>query len=167
MTDKALALAVGAVLAAALSACTAHAEPSKFPDISRYTPVNIADYRINTTTPGHPSSEIYFLTPDGITCNFPIGAAQCSGNNLPAIPPASGLNEVNWIGTDTGLKKTTEGPISGVVHGQQVKTLPPFHSITLSGVICGVDDAKMTACKDAQGRGFVLSPAGSGWLPKV
>ncbi|AYE99659.1 hypothetical protein C0J29_32365 (plasmid) [Mycobacterium paragordonae] len=165
MTGKTL-IAAGAVVVAVLSGCTAHAEPSKFPDLSGYTPVNIADYRIDMTTPGHPSSEIYFLTPDGITCNFPIGAAQCRGNNLPGIPPAEGSG-VNWIGTDTGLKQTNEGPVSGVVHGQQVKTLPPFHSITLSGVICGVDDKRMTACKDPQGRGFVLSPSWSGWIPKV
>lgn len=164
--------AAGAVLTAAITACTAHAEPSKFPDLSGYTPVNIADYRIDTTTPGHPSSGTYFLTPDGITCNFPIGAAQCSGNNLPGVPPATsnpaaGINMVNWVGTDTGLKQTNEGPASDVINGQQIKTLPPFHSITVSGVICGVDDKKMTACKDPQGRGFVLSPAWSGWLGKI
>lgn len=83
MTATALSFAVGVVGTVALSACTAHAEPSKFPDMSGYTPVNIADYRIDMTTPGHPSSGIYFLTPDGILCVFPIGAAQCSGNNLP------------------------------------------------------------------------------------
>ncbi|MBZ4620668.1 hypothetical protein GBO18_12020, partial [Mycobacterium avium subsp. hominissuis] len=35
------------------------------------------------------------------------------------------------------------------------------------GVVCGVDDSGTTACKDPQGRGFVLSPHGSGWLPHV
>ncbi|QCR71458.1 hypothetical protein FCV17_06315 [Mycobacterium avium subsp. hominissuis] len=33
--------------------------------------------------------------------------------------------------------------------------------------ICGVDNSGTTACKDPQGRGFVLSPHGSGWLPHV
>ncbi|MBS9535178.1 hypothetical protein KIH27_16445 [Mycobacterium sp. M1] len=56
---------------------------------------------------------------------------------------------------------------SDTIHDQPIKTLPPFHSIALGGVICGVDDAGTTACKDPQGRGFVLSPKGSGWLPHV
>jgi hypothetical protein len=30
-----------------------------------------------------------------------------------------------------------------------------------------VDNAGTTACKDPQGRGFVLSPRGSAWLPHV
>src|SRR5882757_9154285 len=43
----------------------------------------------------------------------------------------------------------------------------PFHSITFNGATCGVDDSGTTACEDSQGRGFILSPAWSGWLPKV
>lgn len=69
MTGKTL-IAAGAVVVAVLSGCTAHAEPSKFPDLSGYTPVNIADYRIDMTTPGHPSSEIYFLTPTALPATF-------------------------------------------------------------------------------------------------
>jgi len=45
--------------------------------------------------------------------------------------------------------------------------LSPFHTLTVFGVTCGVDDKKMTACKDPQGRGFVLSPSWSGWIPKA
>ncbi|MDR3663178.1 MAG: hypothetical protein P4L86_22810 [Mycobacterium sp.] len=48
-----------------------------------------------------------------------------------------------------------------------LKTLPPFHALTVNGVICGVEDARTTACKDAQCRGFVLSPKGAIWLPHV
>jgi len=47
------------------------------------------------------------------------------------------------------------------------KQLPAFHTIIVNGVTCGVDDKKMTACKDPQGRGFILSPAWSGWLPNL
>jgi hypothetical protein len=60
----------------------------------------------------------------------------------------------------------TNAPIAAS-GGPTFKTLPPMHSITVSGVICGVDDAGTTACKKAQARGFVLSPHGSGWLPHV
>ncbi|WP_207546570.1 hypothetical protein [Mycobacteroides chelonae] len=165
-------MTAGMLAAALLNACTAHAEPPKLPDISGYTPVNAQDYAIDTTTPGHPSTGTYFVTPDGIMCGFSNIQAQCTGNNFPAVAPAisdpdRGINGVNWIGTTTGLQQTNEGPVSGKVHGQVVKTLPPFQSIAVGGTICGVDDSGTTACKDSQGRGFVLSPKGSGWLPKV
>ncbi|WP_211285840.1 hypothetical protein, partial [Mycobacterium timonense] len=119
-----------------------------------------------------PLPTVYFLTPDGVVCNFTPDQAQCSGNNLPSVPPApshpdAGITGVNWIGTTTGLKQTNEGEPSRVVDGHPVKTLPPGHSITVDGIICGVDNSGTTACKDPQGRGFVLSPHGSGWLPHV
>lgn len=120
-----------------------------------------------------PSSEIYFATPDGVICNITAVQAQCSGNNLPAIPPAvsdpsRNFNRVNWIGTASGLKQTNEGAVPNPLNGQTIKTLPPLHSISAFGALCGVDDKGTTACKDSRGgRGFVLSPQGSGWLPKV
>jgi hypothetical protein len=120
-----------------------------------------------------PSSKVVFLTPDGIPCDFMIEQAQCTGNNFPGVPPVAtdptkGLNGANWIGTLTRLKKTGN-PIStnGTFRDQPIKTLPPFHSITFNGMICGVDDARTTACKDGEGQGFILSPQWSGWLPKV
>ncbi len=168
MTAKTLTIAAaGAVLTAAITACTAHAEPSKFPDLSGYTPVNIADYRIDTTTPGMPSSQIFFLTPDGIPCTFSTGTAGCKGDNLPGVP-AEDKDPFTYIDTVTGIQPANSTSyVNNTIRGQQIKTLPPFHSITVSGVICGVDDKKMTACKDPQGRGFVLSPAWSGWLGKI
>lgn len=42
-----------------------------------------------------------------------------------------------------------------------------MHSITVDGATCGVDGAGMTACKDAQGEGFILSPSWSGWLAHI
>lgn len=151
----------------------ANADEPTFPDLSRYVPVNVDDYVIDTTTPGMPSSGVYFRTPDGIICNFTLEQPQCVGNNFPAVPPVKtdpsrGLIGSNWIGTLTKLKKTNEAEFpDGIVHGQPVKSLSPMHSITFYGMTCGVDDARTTACKDAQGRGFILSPTWSGWLPKV
>ncbi|WP_197506325.1 hypothetical protein [Mycobacterium sp. ACS4054] len=159
--------------AALTAAGTAHADAPSFPDLSKDTPANAKDYEILVPNPGRqPLPTVYFLTPDGIVCKFTLDQASCSGNNLPDIPPAasnpeSGITGVNWIGTTSGLNQTSGGEPSRVIAGQPVKTLPPAHSLTVNGFVCGVDDSGTTACKDPQGRGFVLSPRGSGWLPHV
>lgn len=157
--------------ASVVGACTAHADPGKVPDLSGYTQVDPHEYAIDTSTPGIHSTGTYFLTPDGIICGFsnPPGAA-CSGNNFPNIAPVAqseGGLRVNGIGTDFPLQETTT-PLGtdGRVHDQPLKTLPPFHSITVDGVTCGVDNARGTACKDGQGHGFMLSPAWTGLLPR-
>lgn len=161
------------VATATVGACTAHANPVNFPDLSGYTPANVKDYEISVPNPGRsPDATVYFLTPDGIVCKFTLDQASCIGNNLPAIPPAAsnpeaGMNGVNWIGTASGLNQTSGGEPSRVINGQTIKTLPPSHSLTVNGFICGVDNSGTTACKDPQDRGFVLSPHGSGWLPHV
>lgn len=140
-----------------------------FPDLSRYTPVNVHDYEIPFTTPGHaPKPMVYFLTPDGILCDFTFTrSAQCTGNNFPGVPPASpspgGTQRVNWIGTDKELQETT----TPITDSRSVRTLPPCHSITVDGIICGVDGTGTTACKDTQDRGFLLSPNGPKWFPHV
>ncbi|TGB35817.1 hypothetical protein [Mycolicibacterium peregrinum] len=166
---RTIAFAIAGLSAAAMvaSAPLGNADPPSFPDLSRYTPVNPQDYSIELANPGRPDpqSQIYFLTPDGITCTFINTAVRCTGNNFPAVPPAADDGSVNRIGTDIGLK-TTRNPIKQDP-SHPFKTLPPLHSITVSGVACGVDDKQTTACKDAQGRGFVLSPSWSGWLPHV
>lgn len=146
----------------------AHADPPPFPNIDSYTPVNADDYAITIDTPGIEVKATYFLTPDGILCSITLGAfAGCSGNNFPGVPPA-GTPRVNAIGTGTPLHPTGDTlGTSGTVRGQKVKVLPPFHSLSLGGVVCGVDDARMTACKDPQGSGFILSPPWSGELPHV
>jgi hypothetical protein len=137
------------------------ADAPKYPDMSRYTPANVADYEIDASTPGIQATQVAFLTPDDIVCSFsnPAGAG-CSGNNFPGVPPASppGGALVNAIGTGWPLQPTN----SPLPHASNLKTLPPFHTLTVNGVTCGVDDARTTACKDSQGRGFVLSPKGSG-----
>ncbi|ETB21372.1 hypothetical protein [Mycobacterium avium] len=173
MLAKTLAGVAGLVGASLLSPCTADADPPNFPDLSGYTPANVKDYEISVPNPGRsPDATVYFLTPDGIVCKFTLDQASCIGNNLPEIPPAAsnpeaGMNGVNWIGTASGLNQTSGGEPSRVINGQTIKTLPPSHSLTVNGFICGVDNSGTTACKDPQGRGFVLSPHGSGWLPHV
>jgi hypothetical protein len=140
--------------------------------MSGWTAVNVKDFEVDTTTPGRPSTGTYFLTPDGIICGFATfpPAAGCTAEQLPGVPPLTepkpGLFQS--IATDRP-PKTTNGSIGqdGKVHGNPVNTLPPFHTITVDGTTCGVDDAGTTACKDADGRGFVLSPNGSSWLSKV
>lgn len=169
MIAKTLAVAVGIIGAAVTSACAARADAPAFPDISGYTPVTVQDYTIGLPNTGRaPLDTVYFLTPDGITCDFFSGEAQCTGNNFPAIPPAAEAGSVNSIGTASGLGQTND-PIAAnnQAYGRPLHTLPPMHSITVNGVVCGVDNAGTTACKDPQGRGFVLSSHGSGWLPHV
>jgi hypothetical protein len=160
------------------SACTAIADPQKpveqgkFPDISSYAPVNADDYMWQTDNPGRPNkiTTYGFSTPDGIGCTFgESSSASCTGNNFPTIPaahcdPAQGTYGENEISTDTGLRKISD---TGCASNALSKVLPPFHTLTVYGVTCGVDDKGTTACKDPQGRGFVLSPSWSGWIPKV
>lgn len=167
MTAKMLIVAT-AVSTAVVTACSARADTPRFPDISGYAPVNVADYTISVPNTGRaPMNTVYFRTPDGITCDFFSGEAQCTGNNFPAVPSA-GDNGVNSIGTASGLGQTNDAIApDGTVYGHPIKTLPPMHSITVDGVMCGADGSGTTACKDPQGRGFVLSPNGSGWLPHV
>lgn len=149
------------------TATFAHADAAMFPQIDNYATVDVADYSLNASTPGITIAQVFFKTPDGIDCDFVTGQAQCTGNNFPGIPPATptskGTPRINWIGTTTGLQQTvpSTAPPTGV------RPLPPQHSITVNGIICGVDNSGTTACKDPQGRGFVLSPQGSAWLPHV
>jgi hypothetical protein len=174
MLTKALIATAGFFVAALpLNGCTAQADPPSFPDIDAYTAVNQRDYVIAYDTPGIVVSGTYFLTPDGISCSITVGAyAGCSGNNFPGVPPATptkgGAPRVNTISTDSRIRPVSDTTgTDGTIRDQPIKILPPFHSISLGGVICGVDDAGMTACKDPQGRGFILSPSWSGWLPHV
>lgn len=162
---------IGALVGTAvLGSGAAYADPPPFPDLHGYTAVNASDYAITYPNSGRPTplQVIAFVTPDGVICAFGSPpSAGCTGNNLPGLPPAApagGTSPVNSISTGSG-QQPTGTPID--TNGQPLKTLPPFHSITVDGVICGVDNAGMTACKDPQGRGFVLSPHGSKWLPHV
>jgi hypothetical protein len=173
MPAKTLTAAAGVLSTIVVGGCSAHADSPSFPDIASYPPVNAGDYVIIIDTPGISHTETYFLTPDGIVCTVrPGSGAACAGNNLPGIPPASptpgGTPRVNLIGTD-GPVQPSSGVLgtSDTVRGHPIKALPPMHSITANGVICGVDGSGTTACKDPQGRGFVLSPNGSGWLSHV
>lgn len=164
------------------SACTATADPptpttepksadaARFPNMDNYTPANRDDYMWQTENPGRPNklTTYGFSTPDGIGCTYGQSpSASCAGNNLPSIPPVcdSGGKSygANEISTDVGLRQVGM-PCNG---NSTAKTLPPFHTLTVYGVTCGVDDKGTTACKDPQGRAFVLSPSWSGWIPKV
>lgn len=148
-------------------------EPGKFPDMSGYTAVNPDEYKWQSDNPGRPNkiTTYGFSTPDGIGCTFgQPPAASCVGNNFPAVSPApcdpsNGPVESNAISTDHEMWQVGDPTCGGSISTKKV--LPPFHTLTVFGVTCGVDDKKMTACKDPQGRGFVLSPSWSGWIPKV
>ncbi|WP_236978351.1 MULTISPECIES: SUR7/PalI family protein [Mycobacterium] len=138
--------------------------------MSNYTPANPDDYMWQTENPGRPNklTTYGFRTPDGVECTFgQSSSASCVGNRLPSIPPVCDPPKRNYganeISTDIGLREVgmpcDDTSLSNV--------LPPFHTLTVFGVTCGVDDKGTTACKDPQGRGFVLSPTWSGWIPKI
>ncbi|MGL0714369.1 hypothetical protein ACJROI_12530 [Mycobacterium avium subsp. paratuberculosis] len=169
--SRAITSFAAAITAAAISACAAHADSPPFPDLSGYTPVNPADYTLTYPNSGRPTplQLIAFRTPDRVSCAFSNPpSAGCSGDNLPGLPPAAsssnGAPRAITISTGSG-PQPTESPLD--TNGQELKTLPPMHSITVDGVICGVDNSGTTACKDPQDRGFILSPHGSKWLPHV
>lgn len=163
------------------SACTASAEPHEsggpvaFPDMSGYTAANPDDYAQALDNPGRPEKLIKYAfdTPDGVRCSFGKPAsASCGGNNLPAVSPATcdsvqGIYRYNVMSTSRGLQQWPRGSSNCSEDSPPHKVLPPFHTLTVNGVVCGVDDKGMTACKDPQGQGFVLSPSWSGWIPKV
>ena len=154
------------------SVAESRADTPRFPDIDSYTPVDVRDYTVALSNPGRPPIEnAYFATPTGITCNFRAGGggisgiAGCTADHLPGIDSAG---RYTFIGTTAGVQAQSTNPfVDGSIQGHKLNVLPPFHSITVGGITCGVDDRGTTACKDPQGRGFVLSPQGSGWLPEV
>jgi hypothetical protein len=167
-TVRLIAIVIGLGFSVVACHAESRAEPVNFPDLAKYAPVNAQDYTIALPNPGRaPDKEVFFLTPDEVPCALLSDSAGCKGDHLPGVQDKD-KNPYTYISTDTGLQPATSSAYSnGAIQGHQIKTLPPLHSITVSGVICGVDDAHTTACKDAQGRGFVLSPRGSTWLPHV
>jgi len=76
MTIRSMSALAAAALLVGAHSPEAHADTPTFPDLSRYTPVDFADYAIDTSTPGFTASTIAFLTPDGISCDFMIEQAQ-------------------------------------------------------------------------------------------
>jgi hypothetical protein len=188
MVMRRLAIALLLFTAAAISACTATADPpsptptsadkpnrpGEFPDMSGYTAVNPDDYAHHFETAGRPGAVMtnyLFSTPDGIGCFYDRTSAEagCTGRDLPGVAsvecnPEKQEYGVNTITTQRNVFQAGDPSCDRAPDG---KVLPPFHTLTVFGVICGVDDKKTTACKDPQGRGFVLSPSWSGWLPHV
>jgi hypothetical protein len=74
-------------LAARCSSGPARAQPV-FPDLSRYSPVNVADFTIAIPDPGRGSSNsIFFPTPDANACMLVNATAECTGNKFPGISP--------------------------------------------------------------------------------
>lgn len=73
MTWPTLVVNGGLLFVAVTSACSAHADPPRFPDLGGYSPVDAAEYAVDAPTPGMPSTQVYFRTPDGVACNFLSG----------------------------------------------------------------------------------------------
>lgn len=101
MLTRALCTAIVILTTSLLTACDGHAEPLKFPDLSGYTPVDIANYEIAFDNPGRqPTRTDYFLSPDGVVCLIDNGGAACLGNNLPGVAPvANPVTTVHYMDT--------------------------------------------------------------------
>lgn len=170
LSGAAAVLISGSVLAGQWQ--VAQADTPKFPALDGYTPVNQRDYTIALPNPGRaPTEKVFFATPDGLFCSFDpgddaiAGVAGCTGTKLPGTPA---LGPYTSISTINGPQADTSTPfVDGAIQGHKVAVLPPLHSIAVSGFVCGVDDKGTTACKDPQGRGFLISPSWTGWIPKV
>lgn len=168
MITKSFTVTLGATVVFITTACAAHAGPPPFPDLGNYAVANTADYTIDITNSGRGRlPTVQFLTPDGIPCGFTAGIAGCTSDKLPGIPNAAS-SQYMFIGTSTGTQPQGSTPyVNNTLQGVPLKVLPPNHSINVDGVICGVDDKGTTACKDPQGRGFILSPSWSGWSAHI
>jgi hypothetical protein len=161
------------VMAAAFSATAlccppaAHGDPPAFPDVDHFTPVTAQDFTVRLPLHPHdPTEALYFLTPQGIPCHFLTGAVACAGT-VPGVLPADAA-PFTTVSTADGIHSATSTSyVNGTIQGLPIQTLPAMHSLTGGGAICGVDDAGATACRDFSGRGFVISPRGTTWLPHV
>lgn len=166
------AVAAAVSLGTAIHLPNAQADIPAFPDLSGYTPVNVQDYAIALPNPGRtPIEDVAFVTPEGVQCSFlpgvggTQGSAGCTSDHFPG---AVTDGPYAYIDTISGIQTAGSTPYAdGSVQGHKISVLPPFHSISVEGMICGVDDNGTTACKDPQGRGFILSSSWSGWLPKI
>lgn len=167
MTARCLAAYCGSLIVGALAvAPSAGAEPP-FPDLTRYTPVNTADYAIPPSPGGaYPGAQsgVVFNTPTGQACNMWINIrgmwafANCFGP-LPGV----GHTGVTASTTEAGRfidSESTAGNHRVVPAGSKIEFTRQGWSAT-----CAVDEA-MTACVvdfdppgDVPARhGFVLGP---------
>lgn len=167
-----LAATATVVLAGWLTgACAASAEPPRFPDMTGYATANPEEYKNVSVNPGRPTDSLTsynFRTPEGIRCGYIEDTATCSGNNLPGVPsahwdPSNGFYGVNVISTNSQLRQISDSTPPDVV--DSYKTLPPFHTLTVNGITCGVNDSGTTACKKPGGGAFMISKQGVAWLP--
>jgi hypothetical protein len=116
--------------------------------------------------PHDPTNAIYSLTPQWVPCNVHTDGVECIGN-VPGVAD-NDRNPYTSISTASGIKAAGSTPYSkGTVQGQPIRTLLALQSLAVAGHLCGVDSAGGIACKDFQGRGFVISEQGTRWLPHV
>lgn len=125
MLARSFAAALSATATALLTACAAQAGPPAFPDLSKYTPVNPAEYTIELANTGGPSIPVvYFVTPDGIPCTFTDGSAGCIGDNLPGIQ-SKDKNPYTYVDTVSGIQRAGSTQfVNNSVHGTPIKQLP-------------------------------------------
>jgi len=153
-----------------ISACTARAEPPKFPDLDAFQAVDPAPY----TAAARAGGGVYFDTPDGLQCTIPNPyhpgdhvSASCGGR-LPGLPDNSprgtyGCSEVaspTSLPTDLGPYTFQAGTGCPIVTSPLPLTIG--QKITKGDITCVVGADRLTACVDpVLNRGFVLQSSGS------
>lgn len=162
---------IGAALSVALAAAvvgmpTACAQPSSFPDLSKFTEI-AADNPVLTTNRmgGH---DAVFATPDGLMCSASSGSQSCESDKLGVIPgfpsnarhtgattscPASENVASDDTGSEFAYSQNCEGTTG-------LPVLQPGQKVTVGEAVCVVGDNRLTACKNGT-HGFVIQQSGS------
>lgn len=155
MRAAAIVLALLMSMLAAAAAAPAGAEPPPMPDLRGYLAVPPDAF----VTDG----EVYFQTPDGLTCGIQPnrGVAGCDGR-LPATP--GGVNEI-VLAADVNMRglRATANPGFVKPSGGVVTPLLEGQKIVFGDFECGVGPGPLTACtKGTPPRQWmVVSPTGT------
>jgi len=159
MVKSALGAAAVWVIAALSAAGPAGAEPEPappalpVPDVTRYLPMNPADYTVN-------GGKWYaFAGLPGVVCVLDTltGDYGCSGA-LPGAP--NGVNLVS--GTPAGPPRFSAADPAIYAAAGEPRPLPPGTRLSYRQVFCGVDGAGVVACLNSREQvGFVTGPNGT------
>ncbi|MFJ1456525.1 hypothetical protein [Nocardia sp. N2S4-5] len=118
-------------------------------DLDRLTPVDIGEYRTDSTEFGG----VFFRTPDGRACAIhgDNGPAGCDA--VPMDAP-EGTNQVRVTSTEVARYVVSAAPIFTSPGG--AKVLPEGHRLTLENTTCGVGFQGTVSC-EAGAHGFTIA----------
>ncbi|WP_166906296.1 hypothetical protein [Mycobacterium sp. DL440] len=145
-----------------LLAPSSSAEPPGFPDLSKFTEVDAAQFsRPFSYAERWANVYSFFRTLDGINCTIGPGS-WCSGN-IPGLPQDRG-SACKSVDQEANDQQFTFTAHDSRCEPTKDKVLNPGQKLTdsLTGTKCVVGENRLTACVSTQGKhGFVLQPSGS------